>query len=46
MARLPNPGQDSGTWGAILNDYLSQTLDESGHLKDISLPARLLPPMQ
>lgn len=22
MARLPNPGQDQGTWGDILNEYL------------------------
>jgi hypothetical protein len=27
MARLPNPGSDSGTWGDILNDFL---LEEHG----------------
>ncbi len=25
-ARLPIPGGDSGIWGTILNDYLSQSL--------------------
>lgn len=34
MARLPNPGQDSGTWGTILNDFLSQTHKADGSLKD------------
>lgn len=33
MARLPNPGSDSGTWGEILNDYLSQSLGADGSLK-------------
>src|SRR5690349_8744213 len=33
MARLPTPGADSGTWGSILNDYLSQTLNSNGTLK-------------
>ena len=23
MSRLPTPGQDNGTWGIVLNDYLS-----------------------
>lgn len=34
MSRLPTPGQDSGTWGSILNDYLSQSLNSNGTLKD------------
>jgi hypothetical protein len=34
MARLPVPGSDSGTWGSILNDFLSQTLNTDGTLKD------------
>lgn len=34
MARLPQPGSDHGTWGDILNDYLSQTLKSDGSLKD------------
>jgi len=33
MARLPIPGADSGNWGQILNEYLSQTHDASGALK-------------
>jgi hypothetical protein len=23
MSRLPTPGSDSGTWGTVLNDFLS-----------------------
>lgn len=34
MARLPKPGGDSGNWGDILNDYLSQTHKNDGSLKD------------
>ncbi len=33
MARLPTPGQDNGTWGAILNDFLSQAHSSDGTLK-------------
>lgn len=33
MARLPIPGQDSGTWGDILNQYLSQSHATDGTLK-------------
>ncbi len=33
MARLPIPGQDAGTWGEILNDYLSQAHNANGSLK-------------
>jgi len=33
VARLPQPGNDEGTWGTILNDFLSQSLDGSGDLK-------------
>lgn len=33
MARLPQPGGDDGSWGGILNDYLSQSLSPSGALK-------------
>ncbi len=39
MPRLPIPGQDSGTWGDILNDYLSQTHKPDGSLKDDSVGA-------
>lgn len=34
MARLPIPGQDSGTWGEVLNEYLSQIHNQDGSLKD------------
>lgn len=33
MARLPQPGSDSGDWGSILNDYLSQVHLPDGKLK-------------
>jgi hypothetical protein len=33
MARLPQPGSDEGTWGQILNDYLSVSHDSGGALK-------------
>lgn len=33
MSRLPIPGSDIDTWGSLLNDYLSQTLDGQGFLK-------------
>jgi len=33
MARLPQPGGDSNTWGTVLNEYLSQSLSTSGALK-------------
>lgn len=31
--RLPVPGQDNGTWGAILNEYLSVEHNSDGSLK-------------
>ena len=33
MARLPQPGGDTGTWGDILNDYLVQVHNADGTLK-------------
>lgn len=33
MARLPVPGSDKGTWGDILNDYLSVSHDPDGTVK-------------
>ncbi|MGD8373447.1 MAG: glycosyl hydrolase family 28-related protein [Candidatus Woesebacteria bacterium] len=33
MARLPRSGQDQGTWGAILNDFLTQEHSSDGALK-------------
>lgn len=32
MARLPAPGGDNGTWGVILNDFLSQAHAAGGEL--------------
>lgn len=37
MARLPVPGQDSGTWGSLLNDFLNQSLNTDGSLKSGAL---------
>lgn len=34
MARLPIPGGDIGNWGEILNDFLSQTHNSDGSLKN------------
>ena len=33
MARLPQPGGDDGTWGQVLNDFLSQSHTANGALK-------------
>jgi len=33
MARLPQPGGDSGTWGAILNEFLTESHNTDGSLK-------------
>jgi hypothetical protein len=33
MARLPQPGGDSGNWGDILNDFLSQSHTSTGAIK-------------
>lgn len=42
MARLPQPGGDSGNWGTILNDYLSQAHKTDGALKNDSVDASQL----
>jgi hypothetical protein len=34
MARLPNPGADSGVWGNILNEFLAEAHNTDGTLKD------------
>ncbi len=47
MVRLPIPGSDSGNWGQILNDYLSQTHKSDGTLKDnIITPTNLTQEIQ
>lgn len=33
MARLPVIGSDDGTWGTVLNDFLSQSLTSAGLIK-------------
>ena len=38
MARLPTPGGDDGTWGSILNDFLTQSLNSDGSLKALPVP--------
>lgn len=37
MPRLPQPGSDHGTWGDVLNDFLSQALATNGQLKPDSV---------
>jgi hypothetical protein len=44
MARLPQPGGDSGNWGNILNEYLSVTHSADGTLKTDSVGAAQLKP--
>ena len=44
MTRLPSPGRDAGTWGNILNDYLSQSHNSDGTLKDDSVGTAQLQP--
>ena len=34
MVRLPTPGSDHGTWGEILNEFLSQSLKTDGTLQE------------
>jgi hypothetical protein len=36
MTRLPQPGGDDGTWGNVLNDFLSQAHNADGTLKPLS----------
>ena len=38
MARLPVPGHDGGTWGSILNEYLSVAHNSDGTIKSSALP--------
>lgn len=37
MARLPQPGGDSGQWGEVLNDYLRVSHNDDGTLKSGSV---------
>lgn len=44
MTRLLTPGSDSGTWGSILNDYLSQVHAPDGTLKTDSVTSDAIAP--
>jgi hypothetical protein len=35
--RLPTPGSDTGTWGAMLNGFLRVSHEEDGRLKPSAL---------
>ncbi|MDB5688107.1 MAG: hypothetical protein JWR77_2696, partial [Rhizorhabdus sp.] len=35
-ARLPQPGSDDGTWGNILNEFLSVAHNGDGSLKNLT----------
>ena len=37
MSRQPIPGGDAGTWGTVLNDYLSVSIDTDGTLKSAAV---------
>ena len=39
MARLPNPGGDDGTWGQVLNDFLTVSHENDGMLKESAVQA-------
>ena len=39
MSRLPEPGGDDGTWGAILNDFLAVAHLPDGTIRTSALPA-------
>ncbi len=42
MPRLPIPGSEEGSWGQILNDYLSAAHKSDGTLKNGSIPEAAL----
>jgi len=39
MSRLPTPGSDDNTWGDILNDFLTVSLNSDGTLKSSAVSA-------
>lgn len=39
MARLPIIGADNGTWGSVLNDFLAQSHNSDGSLKNTAVTA-------
>ena len=40
MSRLPTPGSDNGTWGTILNDFLSVSLNTDGTIKATAIATK------
>ncbi|HEU0266364.1 MAG TPA: hypothetical protein VFQ70_01945, partial [Candidatus Saccharimonadaceae bacterium] len=38
MARMPKPGEDDGTWGYILNDFLAVSHMDDGTIRTEALP--------
>ncbi len=42
MSRLPTPGGDAGNWGDILNDFLDQSHNSDGTLKDSAVSSSAL----
>jgi len=43
MARLPQPGGDTGTWGQLLNDFLAVAHDSNGNIMPTSLADNSVP---
>lgn len=46
MARLPRVGDDKGTWGDILNDFLAQSHSGDGTLKNDTVGRRSSSPVR
>ncbi|MFZ2560599.1 MAG: hypothetical protein WAW91_03155, partial [Candidatus Nanoperiomorbaceae bacterium] len=44
MSRLPIPGSDAGQWGGVSNDFLLQSHNNDGTLKDNSIGSNQLQP--
>jgi hypothetical protein len=43
MARLPQPGGDTGTWGQLLNDFLAVAHDTNGNIMPSTLTDNSVP---
>ena len=43
MSRLPTIGGDDGSWGQVLNDFLSVSHNPDGSIKPSSIPASASP---
>lgn len=44
MARLPQPGSDQGQWGVILNEFLTQSLTNTGSIKPNAIGSAQIAP--